>query len=278
MDERRTTMTAAPEPSKDAEFQPFFRRTPSQIEDVADDRSGRPTPAALFTPCLPHDVDKFRAIAMTCAPQMVAEPGGHAAVAGTKLREQELETVREEADRILQAARDTAQETLAAANDESARMVEQSRKTTELAVRAEQEAAFTAEIARFRECFAEAQEHALRTLAEEVTSLVADIAEKVIYRAIDADPEATLRAIKRALEELPGGGTIQITVPRDEEGLVSEHRQTLLSVLREASDIRIVPDDKLERGGCVVQSNRGEVDARLETRLAAMREEIERAA
>jgi flagellar biosynthesis/type III secretory pathway protein FliH len=105
---------------------------------------------------------------------------------------------------------------------------------------------------------------------------VADIAEQVIYKAVEADPEATLRAVREALRELPGGGRVRVLVPEEDEETVTQHSDALLAVLRDAKDFRVVPDAKLERGGCVAYSDKSEIDARLETRLRAVRDEIER--
>ena len=143
-------------------------------------------------------------------------------------------------------------------------------------MRQEEQAAFAREVAEFRTRLQEAWETTLEGLAQDMTALVADIAEQVVYRAVEADPEATLRAVREALGELPGGGRIRVLVPEEDETTVSAQREALLAVLREAKDLQVVPDAKLRRGGCVAYSDKGEIDARLETRLLAVREEIER--
>jgi flagellar assembly protein FliH len=53
-----------------------------------------------------------------------------------------------------------------------------------------------------------------------------------------------------------------------------EQNPTALSELREqqtlASSLELRPDPSITRGGCVVESNIGELDARVETRLTLL--------
>jgi flagellar assembly protein FliH len=272
-------MVADPALYHDGEFRPLFGHTnrvgPHSRKDLLTDVTPK---EATFVPSLPHQKRLNSSLRAAAPPPPPPPPHAEVAPApqDTIQSDPTLEDARLEAEQIVAAARAQADEIIASAEAEAVRLEDWVQEHTAAIVREEQEAAFAAEIAEFRASFAAARKEGLAMLANEVMSLVSDIAEKVIYRAAAADPEATLRAVTEALEELPGGGRIRLLVPAEDAESISEQRAALMALLREPSDIQVVSDESLRRGGCVVQSDRGDSDARLETRLATVREEIER--
>jgi flagellar assembly protein FliH len=246
----------------------FRRLFGGRPEQPGIDLGGLMLIRASFRACLPHQAPT-EAVAEAQAPPEPEEAAPNEVDAN-------VIAAREEAEALLCRAREAAEDILAGAEEAVARQVAEAAEATAATVREEQEAVFAREIADFVQRFEDAQELALKEIAHEMTSLVAEIAEKVVYAAVAVDPEATLRAVREALGELGAGGRVRVCVPEEDEAAVSEQRAALFGVLRETAEIQIVPDARLHRGGCVVQTDKGEVDARLETRLASVREEIER--
>jgi len=281
-------MVAEELPVDQGQFRPMFGRTtrvgPRSRKRLLDLGSKA---EATFVPVLPHQLGKTNVWAMgpKTAPgrkgDEVGETGargreGKGATGISREAAEVMRAAREEAERILAHARQEAHTVAAEAERQRERVVAEAREATVAQVRQEEQEAFRREVAEFRARLEAAQETTLEGLTQDMAALVADIAEQVIYKAVEADPEATLRAVREALRELPGGGRVRVLVPEEDETTVTEQRAALLTVLREAKDLQVVPDAKLQRGGCIAYSDKGEIDARLETRLRAVREEIER--
>ena len=281
-------MVAEEVPVEQGQFRPMFERTrrvgPRSRKRLLD---LGPRAEAAFVPVLPHQLargggnDAGRRIMngarATEAREMRGRGGeGKGAASANGEVAEVVQAAQEEAERILAEARQQAADVTAETEKQREGSMAEAREATVAQVRQEEREAFAREVADFRTRLAQAQETTLEGLAQDVTGLVADIAEQVIYKAVATDPEATLRAVREALRELPGGGRIRVLVPEEDEATVTGQREALLAVLREAKDFQIVPDAKLQRGGCVAYSDKGEIDARLETRLRAVREEIER--
>ena len=224
---------------------------------------------ARFVPCLPRQDCRREAVVRLSATDADPDEAAMREPASDALAD-----ARAQAEALIAEARVRAQALLAEAEADCSRFAAETRATTAATVRAEQERAFAREIEDFRARFRQAQETALAMIAQDVMSIVADIAEKVIFETVATDPEATLRAVREALRQAPGSGRVRLLVPEEDANAVSEVRAALLAVLHQDSELEILPDSAVSRGGCIVQAERGVVDARLETRIARVREEI----
>lgn len=117
---------------------------------------------------------------------------------------------------------------------------------------------------------AEAQQATHGMLADmepEVIRLVLAVAQKVIRREIALDQQIVVETVKESLRRLGGRAVARVRIsPIDVEAL-NEVWHTLTPLAR---DIELVPDDRIAPGGCVVESRNGEIDAQVDTQLAAV--------
>ena len=101
----------------------------------------------------------------------------------------------------------------------------------------------------------------------ELLNLAVVAAGRIAFREITLAPERVLDAVRAALRILPGfSRQVRIRLNAEDAALV----RGLLSPAESGHSVEIVEDDSLSRGGCIVQAENSEVDARFETRLAAV--------
>lgn len=93
------------------------------------------------------------------------------------------------------------------------------------------------------------------------------VAERIIKREIARDDEIVVRQVREAIRRIVGVETIRLRIHPDDEALVRSHRAELLASADSLREVAIEPDDSLERGGCVIESSSGNVDARIATQL-----------
>ncbi len=95
--------------------------------------------------------------------------------------------------------------------------------------------------------------------------LAVALAEKVIARHLDTHPDAVVDALRDALAHVlePVAATARVD-PADLEAV--EHATPGLAAAGGGA-VRVVADEAVPRGGCVVEHGAGEVDARIETKL-----------
>ena len=109
----------------------------------------------------------------------------------------------------------------------------------------------------------------LRLEAEsDVLQLSLAIARKVLHRELSTDPEALAGLVKVALEKIRLRDIVRVRINPQYHAPVAQ----LLAKFSPGTSIELLPDPKLELGGLVVETTRGEWDGSVGTQL----KEIER--
>ncbi len=124
---------------------------------------------------------------------------------------------------------------------------------TEILVRARAEAAR----------LADASEAELRRLAVR-------IAEKVLGRELALSADAVVDVVRTALHAARSRREITVRVSPEDLEAVRAGRPRLLEVLSRHPELVIRGDESVTRGGCLIDTEVGTIDARLEVQLAAI--------
>ncbi len=100
-----------------------------------------------------------------------------------------------------------------------------------------------------------------------VVGLVTRIAERVLHATLADAPERIVTAVRAELDRVKRAKHVEIRVHPDDAAALEAalSRGEALS----SSAVRITPDATITRGGCVLTSDLGTLDARLEVQLAA---------
>jgi len=134
-------------------------------------------------------------------------------------------------------------------------------------VRQEQSAQFAAAATELLERFQRAADVALENLAGQVATLAAGVTAKIIRRKVAADDEIVLDVVADAMQQLADIKRLRIVINPADEATLSAHQAALLKRVGGLEQLEIVSDDDIEAGGCLLDSDRGEVDARLSSQL-----------
>jgi flagellar assembly protein FliH len=116
------------------------------------------------------------------------------------------------------------------------------------------------------------RDEAMRTAERELAGIAIAIAESVVREHVRANPDAVARATEAAVGLFARATRIAIEVAPDDAPLVAESMPRLSAALPEGATVSIVAREGVARGGCVIRSSEGSVDARIETQFRRMRE------
>jgi len=100
-----------------------------------------------------------------------------------------------------------------------------------------------------------------------VVHLAIAIAEQVVKREISLDKETVLRQIREALRRVMGVGHVRLRVNPADEQMVRDHRAAMMGSSDSIREIVVEADEHIPPGGCILESDSGNVDARLATQL-----------
>ncbi len=112
------------------------------------------------------------------------------------------------------------------------------------------------------------RESMIRSAEQELATLALEVASKVIRREIACDPSIVLSVVEAALEKVGATDSVRIVVHSEDADLVREKWAELKGAVAFGSNWEIVSDDRMERGGCIVETKSGMVDSRIEAQMA----------
>ncbi|MCD6361255.1 MAG: hypothetical protein J7M38_10370 [Armatimonadetes bacterium] len=115
----------------------------------------------------------------------------------------------------------------------------------------------------------------LAELEERSVVLVTAMTEKVIGQRLALDDELVLGVVRNALAEAADAAQVTVRVSPADDELVRAAQSELLATLGQVEQLRVVADESISRGGCIIETERGRFDARIETQLQLLGEHVE---
>lgn len=103
---------------------------------------------------------------------------------------------------------------------------------------------------------------------QEILKLACEIAEKIISTELKQAPNQWLVMIGAAVKKVAGATELTIRVAQEDEAFMIQHLKEIRSRLSESPPIRLVSDSTLKPGDLLLQSNLGQVDARISQQIA----------
>ncbi|AGL01657.1 FliH/SctL family protein [Desulfoscipio gibsoniae] len=106
----------------------------------------------------------------------------------------------------------------------------------------------------------------INNLREEIRDLAIDIAEKIVTKELEIKSDAVLTIAQEAIQLVSNRKYIVLWVHPEEEEICQKHRDQLLKHLPPKAEVHIMTDETVARGGCIVETDYGKVDATLSNR------------
>ena len=113
-----------------------------------------------------------------------------------------------------------------------------------------------------------------QNIEREMINLVVDISRSVIGKDIERDPSLVKSVIDKAIQQLKSREELSIKVNPEDLEEAERYRPELSREVEDIEKVEFRGDPHIARGGCMVESNIGSIDARLDTQLEAIRESL----
>lgn len=198
----------------------------------------------------------------------------------------------DEAEKTRQEADDEAKRIVREAEQRAADMVEQAeQQVVEIRSNAEREgreagreegfAEGRAEVDRLIEQLHSIINHAVEKRNEiieesetQLINLVLLIARKVVKVVSENQKNVVINNVIQALRKLKSRGEVIIRVNLDDVDLTSEHVKDFMRMIENVKSITVVEDSSVDRGGCIIETDFGQIDARISSQLHEIEERI----
>jgi flagellar assembly protein FliH len=208
-----------------------------------------------------------------------------AAFQEVKRKTDEAQTLRreaqDEAEKIIAEAREKAREiendSRSAFEAERKGAEEQGRAAGREAGFAEGKAEVERLIQRTQVVLERAQDRRGEILAEteqEIIDLVLLISRKVIKVISENQRNVVISNVVQALRKVKGRGNIIIRVSMVDLKLTTDHIKDFIQLVEGAKSLQVVEDSTVDPGGCIIETDFGEIDARISSQLAELESKI----
>jgi len=204
----------------------------------------------------------------------------------------EVKRKTDEAQSLKRKAQDEADRIIAAAKEKAAQIELDSRVAFEAERKdAEEEGRIAGREAGFAEGRAEVERLVERTQTilqrtqnkrgeileeteQEIISLVLLIARKVIKVISENQRSVVISNVVQALRKVKGRGNIVIRVNLADLKLTTEHTKDFINLVEGAKSVQVVEDTSVDESGCIIETDFGEIDARIASQLAELESKI----
>lgn len=105
--------------------------------------------------------------------------------------------------------------------------------------------------------------------APALAALASEAAEKLLYEQLSLEPQRAITLVRQALDEVHAAASI--TLRLNPEDLEMVRGDLIAGNPRRRPAIQLAPDPAVERGGCWIESEHGEVDATVAGRVARLK-------
>lgn len=203
--------------------------------------------------------------------EAIGTPSERAVEDAGREAKQIIEKAKKQAEHILEQARQKQEEILAAAHQQGFQQgFQEGMEEGKLEGR------------RLRQEARQVLSEALRTKKDiiagaekEIVRMALLIAEKVMRRQVELDPETVLAVARQALAEVKDNETVYLYVNPEQLELVRRSKQELAQVLGAATGLYILGDPEVTSGGCRLETENGWLEAGLPQQMDKLKSLVE---
>ncbi len=199
-----------------------------------------------------------------------------------------VDAVRAEAEQLIENASADAQALIRDAQERALSLIEEAdRRVAEIEAAAKREgfdqgvsdgrAAAQAEMDEMLETMrgliemARIERHKIIEGAEpEIVRLSVAIAERILTKHLALEPNAVIEMTRSAIARLVSRETVTVRVNPADIEVMREHRDQLMA-MNDIDNLRIIEDQRVDRGGVLLETEAGTIDAKISTQLREVR-------
>ncbi len=108
----------------------------------------------------------------------------------------------------------------------------------------------------------------------QIISIVLLIVKKIIKIITENQKTVIINNVVEALKKVKGSKNIIIRVNLDDIAMVTKHKEDFIRMIEGLEGIQFLEDSSIERGGCIIETDFGEIDARISLQLKEIEDKI----
>ncbi|MCI5524087.1 MAG: flagellar assembly protein FliH [Treponema sp.] len=124
------------------------------------------------------------------------------------------------------------------------------------------------------EAIQEKRQEILDETEQQIVNLVLLTTKKVVKIMSENQKSVIIANVVQALKKVKGRGDVTLRVNLADVKLTTEHINNFIHEVENIQNISIVEDSSIEKGGCIVETDFGAIDARISSQLSELEAQI----
>ena len=113
-----------------------------------------------------------------------------------------------------------------------------------------------------------------RTVEHEVVELALAIARKVVCQEIKINPDVVICVAREALSQVDAPGKIKIRLNPADLEFINATQGQISELVHQMDNVALETEASIARGGCVIETNQGDIDARIEKQFQVVEDKF----
>ncbi len=118
------------------------------------------------------------------------------------------------------------------------------------------------------------REQILNETEQQIVQLVLLMTRKVVKVMSENQKQVVMANVLSALKKVKGRGDVTIRVNLEDVKLTSAHAKDFIAQVESVKGITVIEDGTVEKGGCIVETDFGAIDARISSQLTELENKI----
>lgn len=107
-----------------------------------------------------------------------------------------------------------------------------------------------------------------------ILDLAMKVAAKIIGSEIEKDDASFLSIVKNAIKEVRDYREVQLHIHPVHYQSILSHKEELIAIFPRDTELYIFPDDELEESSCIIESEKGRIDASVDSQLEVIKTKL----
>ena len=118
------------------------------------------------------------------------------------------------------------------------------------------------------------REEILNETEQQIVELVLLMSRKVVKIMSENQKQVVMANVLQALKKVKGRGEVTLRVNFEDVKLTTEHISDFIQQVENIKGITVIEDSSVEKGGCIVETDFGAIDARISSQLTELETKI----
>ena len=114
-----------------------------------------------------------------------------------------------------------------------------------------------------------------QAIEKEVVQLALSIAKKIVCHEVKTSAETVVCVAREALSRVENPGKIKVKLNPSDLQFIQDTKSQFSHLLQNVDSVRFEAEDSIQSGGCVIETEMGDIDARIEKQFRAIEESFQ---